>query len=265
MTSADDRLNSLAKNIQTLTFLVIFLIVAVGVLFVKDYVKKPEEASVKATQDTAAQPEQTVQVSLDQVKKLFSKGNIVFGNKNSRNLFVMFSDPSCPYCHIAAGENPQLNQEAGGQFLLEQDGGTYIAPVVKMRELVEQGQAAFVWLYQNGHNNGEMATKALYCAYDQGKFWEAHDLIMSNAGYTLINEVVLNNSDKAPELVNFLSSVVDASKLQSCLDSGKYNNRLNKDMQTAASFGVSGTPGFFVNTTNFAGAYSWAQMESSLK
>lgn len=265
MSSADDRLSSLAKNIQTLTFLVIFLIVAVGVLFVKDYVKKPEEASVKATQDTAAQPDQAVQVSLDQIKKLFSKGNIVFGNKNSKNLFVMVSDPSCPYCHIAAGENSQLNQEAGEQFLLEQDGGTYIAPVVKMRELVEQGKAGFVWLYQNGHNNGEMATKALYCAYDQGKFWEAHDLIMSNEGYTLINEVVMNNPEKATELINFLSPVLNADKLQSCLDSGKYDQKLNEDMQLAASLGVSGTPGFFVNTTNFAGAYSWTQMESSLK
>jgi len=265
MTSSDDRLNSLAKNIQTLTFLVIFLIVAVGVLFAKDFLNKPDKASVETAQEAAAQPEQAVKVSIEQIKKLFSKGNIVFGNKNSKNLFVMVSDPSCPYCHIAAGENPQLNQEAGDQFLLEQDGGTYIAPVIKMRELVEQGKAGFVWLYQNGHNNGEMATKALYCAYEQGKFWEAHDLIMNNEGYSLINEVVMNNNDKAPELVNFLSSVVDANKLQSCLDSGKYNNRLSKDMQTAVSLGVSGTPGFFVNTTNFAGAYSWAQMESSLK
>lgn len=265
MSTKENNLDSLAKNIQTLTFLVVFLIVAVGVLFVKDYVKKPTSQEVKAVQDEQPSEPEAPKVTLAQIQKLFTKGNIVFGNKNSKNLFVMVSDPSCPYCQIATGENPQLNSEAGSQFLLEQDGGSYIAPVTKMRELVEQGKAGFVWLYQNGHNNGEMATKALYCAYEQDKFWEAHDLIMSNEGYTLINEVVMNDPEKAPELINFLSSAVDSNKLQNCLDSGKYDKKLTEDMQTAASLGVAGTPGFFINTTNFAGAYSWAQMEASLK
>ena len=82
MTSSDDRLNSLAKNIQTLTYLVIFLIVAVGVLFAKDFLNKPDKASVETAQEAAAQPEQAVKVSIEQIKKLFSKGNIVFGNKS---------------------------------------------------------------------------------------------------------------------------------------------------------------------------------------
>ena len=265
MTTKDNSLDSLAKNIQTLTFLVVFLIVAVGILFFKDFVKKPESAEVKAVQDEAVTQTQTPLVTLDQIKKLFVKGNIYFGNKNSKNLLVMVSDPSCPYCQIAAGENPELNSQAGSQFMLEQDGGSYIAPVIKMRELVEQDKAAFVWLYQNGHNNGEMATKALYCAHEQNKFWEAHDLLMSNEGYTLINDLVQNNQEKAPELVSFLSSAVNSDKLINCLNSGKYDDRLAKDMATAASLGVSGTPGFFVNTTNFAGAYSWSDMQSSVK
>lgn len=268
MAKSEDKIDSLTKTVQTLTFLIIFLVVAVGVLFIKDYVKKPGSENVKALQDEQSvtqQEPQATKVSLEQIKKLFVKDNIYFGNKNSKNLFVMVSDPSCPYCQIAAGENPELNSQSGSQFTLEQDGGTYVAPVVKMRELIDQGKAAFVWLYNNGHNNGEMATKALYCANDQNKFWEAHDLLMSNNGYNLINDVVQNNQDQAPELVSFLSSVVDAKKLEKCLNSGKYDDKLNKDMAIAKSLGVNGTPGFFVNTTNFAGAYSWSDMESAVK
>lgn len=258
------KIDSLAKNIQTLTYLVIFLIVAVGILFVKDYVSPKAPSETVAQQETTVTPE-TPKVTLEQIKKLFTKGNLYFGNKNSKNLLVMVSDPSCPYCQIATGENPELNKEAGSQFLLEEDGGTYIAPVVKMRELVDQGKAAFVWLYQNGHNNGEMATKALYCAHEQGKFWEAHDLIMSNDGYTLINEVVQNDPEKASDLAGFLAEIVDSNQLQTCLESGKYDQKISKDMATSASLGVNGTPGFFVNTVNFAGAYSWADMQSSVK
>jgi protein-disulfide isomerase len=33
-------------------------------------------------------------------------------------------------------------------------------------------------------------------------------------------------------------------------------------MALGQSLGVSGTPGFFVNDTNFAGAYSFTDMES---
>src|SRR3989339_143529 len=262
MADYTQKIDSLAKNIQTLTYLTIMLIIAVGILFVKDYVNAPVRQEAVKAADAQPDTDTTTQVTAKQIKALFTKDQIYFGNKNSQNLIVMVSDPSCPYCQIAAGENPELNKEAGAQFLLEQDGGTYIAPLPKMRALVEEGKAALVWIYQNGHNNGEMATKALYCAYEQSKFWEAHDLLMSGAGYDLINNVVQNDQSKAGDLVSFLAEVVNSDKLQACLESGKYDAKITQDMALSASLGVSGTPGFFVNTTNFAGAYSWAEMES---
>lgn len=264
MASSDNRIESLTKNIQTLTFLVIFLVVAVGFLFVKDFLGKSGSVANNATLQAPQQPETTSKVTLNQIKKLFTKGNIYFGDKNRKNLFVMFSDPSCPYCHIASGKNPELNEQAGSQFVLTANGGSYVAPLVEMKELVDEGKAGFVWLYQNGHGNGEMGTKALYCAYDQGKFWEAHDLLMSNSGYSLLNDEVKNDKTKIPELVDFLSSVVNTGKLEECLKSGKYDQKITQDMTTAATFGVNGTPGFFVNTANFAGAYSWQEMQSAL-
>lgn len=204
----------------------------------------------------------TTTVSLDTIKGLFSGEYVKFGNADSKVLFVEVADPSCPYCHIAGGKNPELNKQAGAQFTLVADGGSYVAPVEEMRKLVDQGQAAYMYIYSPGHQNGEMAMKSLYCAYDQGKFWEAHDLLMTDAGYTLINEVVLNDKAKSQNMADFLKSAVNANDLKSCLDSGKYDARLASDTSTASSLGVSGTPGFFVNDRNFAGAYSWTEMES---
>lgn len=217
------------------------------------------------TAPTAPQAPEAPQVTTDTLKGLFNDKNITFGDKNSKNILVEVADPSCPYCSIAAGHNAALNQQAGAQFALKENGGTYVPPVPAMKKLLDEGKAAFVWIYTNGHNNGEMGTKALFCAHEKGKFWMVHDKLMSTEGYELLNNVVRNDKTKSQELATFLADVFDATSMKSCLDSGKYDQRLVENSTTARSLGVRGTPGFFVNTTNFAGAYSWTDMEAAVK
>lgn len=225
-------------------------------------------ASVAAAPAAAAQPQQQQQqqaptVTLDQVKDLFDKNkNIVFGDKSKKLLLVEFSDPSCPYCHVAAGLNGPLNKQVGAQFTLVADGGTYVAPVPEMKKLVDSGKAAFVWLYANGHGNGELATKALYCANEKGRFWQVHDLLMTEKGYDLINNVVKNDKTKSGDLAEFVKSAMNVNDLKNCLDSGKYDDRIAGDMSLAQAMGFSGTPHFMVNTTPFVGAYSFKDMQS---
>ena len=134
-----------------------------------------------------------------------------------------------------------------------------------MKKMVDSGKAAFVWIYANGHGNGELGTKAMYCAKEKGKFWEVHDLLMSEAGYKLMNEQVKNDVAKAGEMADFLKSAVKAGDMQSCLESGKYDDRIASDMAIAQQFGFKGTPSFFVNTTNFGGAYSYKDMAPAVE
>ena len=203
-------------------------------------------------------------VTRDQLKALFDGKNIAFGDKNSKLIFVEFSDPSCPYCHVAAGKNKALNKQIGPQFVMKEDGGTYVAPVPEMKKLVESGKAAMVWIYANGHGNGEMGTKALYCANEKGKYWAVHDLLMNEAGYTLMNTTVKNDKAQSGAVAEFLKSAIDSGFMKGCLDSGKYDDRLATDMATAQKFGFNGTPSFFINTKNFAGAYSFTDMQSAV-
>lgn len=217
--------------------------------------------NAEQTSDTQ-QNDTSSTVSIDQIKALFDGDSIKFGDKNNKLLFVEFSDPSCPYCHLAGGKNPDLNKQMGQQFLLKADGGSYVAPVEEMRKLVNEGKASFVWKFTTGHGNGELATEALYCAYEKGKFWEAHDLLMSNSGYSLINDTVKNDRSQSGTMANFLKTAVDSTFMKNCLDSKKYTSKISSDQVEGSSLGVSGTPGFFVNTTNFAGAYSFTDMES---
>lgn len=203
-------------------------------------------------------------VSLDTIKGLFDKNIVRFGGKDRKVLFIEVADPSCPYCHVAAGLNSTLNNQMGDQFKLVKDGGKYVAPVVEMRKLVDSGKASYAWIYSPGHGNGEMGSKALYCAQDAGKFWEVHDLLYTNEGYDFMNTTVKNDKSRSGEVADFLKSAVDPVEIKKCLDSGKYDSRLTEETDLAKSLGINGTPGFFINSVSYAGAYSWTDMKSAV-
>lgn len=247
------------------TIIVLLLVVAAffgGYYFSKSNGGSTDTTATPTTAQQAVAPVKTV--NTNQVRDLFNDKNLVFGDKNSKLMFVIVSDPSCPYCHVASGKNGELNKKMGEQFILKSDGGTYISPEVEMKKLVDSGKAGLVWLYANGHGNGELATEALYCANESGKFWETHDKLMSFEGYDMINTTVKNDRTQIGTLVNFLKDSVDSNKLKSCLDSGKYTSRLAEDMVTAKSIGFEGTPYFLVNTTRFIGAYNYTEMQTAV-
>lgn len=246
------------------------IIVAIALAFFSgtlwQRVRSLEEGSntKNTTQGTTTAP---VTVSLDTVKDLFSKDVIKFGDASRKVLFVEMADPSCPYCHIAGGFNPEIAASADTQtnrFKYVSEGGTYLPPAPEMKKLVDAGKASYIYIYYPGHGNGEMGMKALYCANERGKFWEAHDLLLTNAGYTLVNTTVQNDKTKSQPVADFLKSVVDPTFMKSCLDSGKYDARLQSDRELAVSLGIQGTPNFYVNETNFAGAYSYTDIESTV-
>lgn len=245
---------------------IVVLLLVVAAFFGGFYFSKSNgnESTATAIPTTAVQQQQAAPVSIDQVKALFNSDNLVFGNKDSKLLIVEFSDPSCPYCHVAGGKNPSLNKQMGAQFLMKADGGTYVAPEPEIKKLVDSGKAGFVWIYANGHGNGELATQALYCANESGKFWQVHDKLMTSEGYDIINTTVKNDKTKSGVLADFLKGAVDSTTMKNCLESGKYAGRISSDMALATQMQFEGTPYFLVNTTKFVGAYSFTDMQSAV-
>lgn len=249
--------------------MVIFMIV--GAFFVGkfqtevQYLKKGVPNTVAQVQGDTTQQAAPVTIDINKVKDLFKDSkHIILGDKNSKLLFVEFSDPSCPYCHVAAGVDGPLNKQMGTQFTLKADGGTYQAAVPEIRKLVEAGKAALAWVYVPGHGNGEVGTLALYCANEKGKFWQAHDLLMNEAGYNLLNTTVKNDRAQSQTVADFLKSAVDPGFMKSCIDSGKYNDRITSDPQLGGTFGASATPTFLVNDKIIEGASPWDTAFKSL-
>ena len=234
-----------------------------------EYLKKGAANTVAAVGQTT-QPAQTTQqgspTTVDESKVLakFDGHHITFGDKNAKLVITEISDPSCPYCHVAGGLDPELDNQMGSQFKSVKDGGTYQPAVPEIRKLVDAGKASFLWIYAPGHGNGEVGTQALYCAYEQGKFWEAHDILMAQTGYDLLNNTVKNDMSKSKLVVAALSKVLDGPKLQTCLDSKKYASQPADDTAFVQSLGFGATPTFFLNDKVVEGAASWDQAFKSI-
>jgi protein-disulfide isomerase len=258
------------KNSNIIQYVFVGLLIVASYMLGSLYTKVQYlEAEKKNPQPTAQQDEKAPTVTLDTIKNVFKKGFVKFGDVNKKLLLVEVSDPSCPYCHVATGLNPELNKQVDTssgrqQFTLVADGGTYVAPVAEFEKLAKAGKASFVFVYFPGHGNGEMGTKAMYCAFEKNKFWEVHNKIYTKEGYDLLNNLVKNDKTKSQELADFLAPAIDSKTMKECLDSGKYDAKLTEDMALAKMLSVSGTPGFYVNTTLFGGAYNYTDMESEV-
>lgn len=94
-----------------------------------------------------------------------------------------------------------------------------------------------------------MAAEALYCAGEQGKFWEMHDWEYKNVsrltGGSDVVAVLVGQA--APELG------LDGANLEACLREGRYRSRLKEIMDDALAQGIRGTPTFLINGRSLEG------------
>ncbi len=87
------------------------------------------------------------------------------------------------------------------------------------------------------HPNARKAAEAASCAKDQGQFLPYHDRLYQNQ----------DNLD-VPSLKRYAQELnLDTQVFDNCLDSGKYADEVEADLQDGISAGVTGTPTFFVN------------------
>jgi protein-disulfide isomerase len=98
------------------------------------------------------------------------------------------------------------------------------------------------------HPNAQKAAEASECADDQGKFWEYQDLLFANQGALDVASL----KSYAAQLS------LDTATFNDCLDTGKQTAEWQKDQQDGTSYGVSGTPAFFINGRMVTGAIPFA-------
>ncbi|HJX60961.1 MAG TPA: DsbA family protein [Dehalococcoidia bacterium] len=156
-----------------------------------------------------------------------------WGPEDAPVTIIEFSDFQCPFCSRFFTETyPQIRQEY-------------------------EGQVRFVYRdfpLTSLHENAQKAGEAGECADEQGKFWDYHDTLFNNAS-------ALDDAS----LKGYASQLgLDSGTFDQCLDSGKYTEEVQKDYQEGISYGVTGTPAFFINGVTLIGAQPYANFKAAI-
>ena len=135
---------------------------------------------------------------------------------------VEFSDFQCPFCSRVT---PTLKQ-------VEDTYGDKVRVIFRNFPLLQI------------HPQAAKAAEAASCAADQGKFWEMHDRLFANQQKLSVEDLKQHASALGLKTEEF----------NQCLDSGKKEAEWKKDMDEGTSYGLTGTPAFFVNGRLLSGA-----------
>jgi len=85
------------------------------------------------------------------------------------------------------------------------------------------------------------AAEASYCAEDQDKYWEYHDLLYNS------QRGIDDGWASSEQLKAFADNLdLDMDLFNTCLDSNKYSNRVQFNINEAREQGASGTPTFII-------------------
>ena len=101
--------------------------------------------------------------------------------------------------------------------------------------------------------------EASQCAKEQGKYWEMHDKMFEEQNVLDGGTVRTTIQYTVDDLKTWASELgLNADAFNSCLDSGRYIQEVQKDFSDGAAAGVEGTPSFFVNGRKLVGAQPFA-------
>jgi protein-disulfide isomerase len=135
---------------------------------------------------------------------------------------VEYSDFQCPFCLRVMPTLKELRSKYGDRMRL----------VWKDFPLTQIHPQAFI------------AAQAANCAREQGKFWEYHDTLFAN-----------QSSLQPDALKKYAADTgLDAAKFNQCLDSSKYEARVQDALAAGGRLGISSTPTVYVNGRMINGA-----------
>tara|TARA_B110001454_G_scaffold210192_1_gene224455 strand:+ start:117 stop:920 length:804 start_codon:yes stop_codon:yes gene_type:complete len=232
----EETLKENEKIIKKSTFdrLIIIIIITIGIagFFAGSYTSNlnSDQISQEELKEVIAKLELKIlqnQLPSNQPKiplKISTDNDPIIGNPNAPITIIEFSDFQCPFC---------------ARFHIQ------TLPKI-IDEYIKEGTVKLVFRdfpIQSIHSNALPASLAAECANEQGKFKEMHDKLFDKQ-----NEWNNKNIDNVIILFNqyALEIGLEEEKFDSCLRNGKYVEEIQKDLNDGRTYGISGTPGFFI-------------------
>lgn len=165
------------------------------------------------------------------------------GNPNAPVLFEIYSDFGCGHCGNFA--------QTTGEMIID----NYVA----------NGQVYMVYNSVGSimRHPASMATiEAAYCAGEQNKFWEYHDILFANQAMLFAN--INQKPDKI--LIAFADSLkMDTAMFSDCLDSNRYDDQIQQDAIDATAAGINSTPSFLINGEMIVGHQPYSEFQVAIE
>lgn len=236
----------------TWVFGILFALSFLGVLALGAYIVKPELAKQAKTAAESREEGESEEGEVAQAPEPQRVAGVSVDDDPAKGLadapvtIIEFSDFLCPFCAVSAGFREDLSSQ------LKSRDETWEAAVPKIIDTyIKDGKVKFVFRDCPFHGEAaQKASEAAQCAQDQGKYWEMHDLLFSRQEDFPREENKI--TDFLPGLAQELG--LNQDQFKECLTQGKYTEEVKKDLEAAKSYGVTGTPTYFVNGRKLVGA-----------
>ncbi len=169
-------------------------------------------------------------------------GQPSLGDKSAKIVIAEFTDFQCPFCKRAHDTS----------FLqLKKD---YV-DTGKVLYVVRDYPLPF-------HTEADDAAEAANCAFEQGteQFWKMYDLLFEKQTEWA--------GSPEPRLMfkGYGTGIgLNAEQFSQCMDSGKYQAAIQHDISDGSSYGVSGTPAFFINGIELVGAQPYSAFKAIIE
>lgn len=164
------------------------------------------------------------------------------GNPNAPVIFEIYSDFGCGHCANFA--------QSTGELIID--------------EYVTTGQVYMVYNSVGSimRHPASMATiEAAYCAGEQNKFWEYHDILFANQAMLFANI----NQKLNKILIAFADSLkMDTEIFSSCIGSNRFNDQIQQDAIDATAAGINSTPSFLINGELIVGNQSYSDFKFAI-
>jgi protein-disulfide isomerase len=129
------------------------------------------------------------------------------------------------------------------------------------KQVLEKYKGKIRWIVRNFpldfHPNARSAAHASLCAHQQGKYWEMYQILFENQR-ELEKEKLAGYAEKAG---------LDKAKYEACMNTAtaEMNKKIDEQMRVAQTYGVSGTPAFFINGRKISGALPFENFEKIIE
>jgi len=130
---------------------------------------------------------------------------------------------------------------------------------------IKTGQVYFVYHNfpvidaRSPQKESQAAAQASYCAAEQGRFWQYHDLLFANR----IGENVGGFTTARLEAMGEALGL--GSEFKQCLRKERYRDRLIEDIRMGQKAGVNSTPSFLINGQLVVGAMPFARFQIEIE